>query len=59
MKTVEETTAMNDTRTLLLDIVARLDRLEKRAVSKNAWTVEEAADRLGKSPYTVRQWCQL
>jgi hypothetical protein len=50
---------MDDTRTLLLEIVARLDRIEKRAVTKDAWTVEEAAERLSKSPFTVRQWANL
>ena len=39
--------------------MTRLDRLEKQRVAKDAWTVDEAAERLGKSPYTVRQWANL
>jgi excisionase family DNA binding protein len=52
-------TTADDTKTLLLDIVARLDRIEKRSITKEAWTIEEAANRIGKSAYTVRQWANL
>ena len=42
------------------DIIERLDRLEKahcREVVKEAYTTDEAAKRLGRSEWTVRQWC--
>ena len=41
-------------------IIERLDRLEKYqslAVVKEGYTVEEVAERLGRRPWTVRQWC--
>jgi excisionase family DNA binding protein len=44
------------------EIKSRLDRIEKfhsLNISKEAYTVEEAAERLGRSPYSVRQWANL
>jgi transposase len=48
------------TEDLLRELVERLDRIERRLelnVEKEAYTVEEAAERLNRSPWTVRQWC--
>src|SRR5438132_14111742 len=45
---------------LLGAIVQRLERLEERlslSVVKESYTTEEAAERLGRSEWTVRQWC--
>jgi transposase len=42
------------------EILARLDRMERAqglSVVKEAYTTEEAAERLGRSEWTVRQWC--
>lgn len=42
------------------EIILRLDRLEKAhslSVVKEAYTTEEAAEHLGRSEWTVRQWC--
>lgn len=42
------------------EILLRMDRIEHRLnlnVEKEAYTVEEAAERLNRSPWTVRQWC--
>jgi len=39
---------------------ARLEHIEKAqslTITKEAYTVEEAAERVGKKPFTVRQWC--
>src|SRR5262245_41900611 len=35
----------------------RLERLFTTSVVKETYTVEEAAPRLGRSEWTVRQWC--
>lgn len=51
---------MYQTEDLLRELVERLDRIERRLelnVEKEAYTVEEAAERLNRSPWTVRQWC--
>jgi hypothetical protein len=40
----------------------RLARIEEHcslAVVKEAYTVQDAAARLGLTPYTVREWCRL
>lgn len=40
-------------------LAERLDRIEKRLslnVAKDAYTVEEAAERFGNAVFTVRQW---
>jgi Helix-turn-helix domain len=45
---------------LFADVVQRLEQLEGRLaanVVKESYTVEEAAGRLGRSEWTVRQWC--
>lgn len=44
----------------LEDIVQRLHRMEERqalSVVKESYTVEEAAERLERAEWTVRQWC--
>lgn len=38
----------------------RLDRIEQRlalSIAKESYLVEEAAERLNRKPWTVRQWC--
>jgi transposase len=35
----------------------RLERLVKGSVEKETYTVEEVAERLKRSEWTVRQWC--
>jgi hypothetical protein len=48
--------------TLLRAILERLTRLEKQvsvSTAKENYTVEEAAERLGRAKWTVRQWCNL
>jgi hypothetical protein len=43
-------------------VVEKVDRLEKAtqlAVEKETYTVEEAAGRLNRAPWAVRQWCNL
>src|SRR5262245_5100370 len=45
---------------LLESFHQRLDRMERfftNSVVKETYTVEEAAERLGRRPWTVRQWC--
>jgi hypothetical protein len=45
---------------MLKSVLDRLDRLEENlAISrpKDAYTVDEAAERLNRSPWTVRDWC--
>src|SRR6202012_3515393 len=42
------------------EVLARLERIERGqalTVVKEAYTTEEAAERLGRSEWTVRQWC--
>jgi excisionase family DNA binding protein len=44
----------------LTDVRQRLERLEDcfaMSVVKESYTTEEAAERLGRSDWTVRQWC--
>lgn len=43
-----------------LEVIERLDRIERaqtRSVVKEAYTTTEAAERLCRSEWTVRQWC--
>ncbi len=45
---------------LLLEIIERLDRIERSqslTVVKEAYTTTEAAERLDRSEWTVRNWC--
>jgi hypothetical protein len=49
-----------DVSTLLMVILNRIERIETRlalSVEKESYTVEEAAERLDRKPWTVRQWC--
>lgn len=42
------------------EVLLRLDRLERRLdlnVEKETYTTEQAAERLNRSEWTVRQWC--
>ena len=42
------------------EIMERLERMERAqalSLTKEAYTTEEAAERLGRSEWTVRQWC--
>lgn len=60
-----DATASGDTLVLrLVEMVSgmkeQLDRVERRVgvgVVKETYTTEEAAERLGRSEWTVRQWC--
>lgn len=41
-------------------VVARLDQIEHRLelnIEKEAYTVDETAERVGRRPWTVRDWC--
>jgi hypothetical protein len=54
--------AQTDVVSLLLAMGQRLERIEHKLemnVEKETYTVEEAAERLGRRPWTVRQWCNL
>jgi hypothetical protein len=45
---------------MLLKVSEQLDQMKKEmavARPKEAYTVDEAAERLKRKPYTVRQWC--
>src|SRR5262249_42495681 len=45
---------------LLLAVVQRLEQIEDTnaiSVIKESYTTEEVAERLGRSEWTVRQWC--
>jgi transposase len=45
---------------LLENLAQRLDRIEQRlavSVVKETYTTAEAAQRVGRSEWTVRQWC--
>jgi excisionase family DNA binding protein len=50
-------TVMGRILSLLQGMAAQLERLEKARLQKESYTVAEAAERLGKSSWTVRQWC--
>jgi excisionase family DNA binding protein len=48
------------------EVIGRLERIEsaikgllERQQAKDWYTTEEAAKALGKSEYTVREWCRL
>jgi hypothetical protein len=52
-------TQSNDVLELLKAILNRVERLETRfahSVEKESYTVEDGAERLGRRPFTVRQW---
>lgn len=52
--------ADGDIKMLLEAIVRRLDRLDERmalSTVKESYTTDEVAHRLGRSGWTVRQWC--
>jgi hypothetical protein len=57
----QETSAHpDDVPTLLKELINRMERIEARlalSVEKESYTVEEAAERLDRKPWTVRQWC--
>src|SRR4051794_25983620 len=64
MSEQEKTVTSNELMELFLtqqqEILDRLDRMERAqglSVVKEAYTTEEAAERLGRSEWTVRQWC--
>ena len=40
-------------------VVERRDRPESKTASQQGFTPTEAAELLGKRPYTVREWCRL
>src|SRR5262245_10457580 len=42
---------------LLLDMMGRIENRLAISVQKETYTISEAAKRLGKSDWTVRQWC--
>lgn len=46
----------NQIQSVILEI---REALESRQPMKEAYTVAEVAELLGKRPYTVRQWCRL
>lgn len=62
-KGVTVSTAQQDapaSESLLREIIERLDRIERfqtLAVVKEAYTTEDAAEKLGRSEWTVRNWC--
>lgn len=41
----------------ILDRLDRMERAQALSLTKEAYTTEEAAERLGRSEWTVRQWC--
>ncbi len=58
---------MNDLAEILSELNQRLARIEERLASPNErprlekewFTVPEAAEMLGKQPFTIREWCRL
>ena len=59
---------MNEITELLTQVNARLIQIEKRlsvgsdrsaSFNKERYTVAEAAELLGKRPFTIREWCRL
>jgi hypothetical protein len=42
---------------VILERLARLEEAGRLSLQKEAYTAEEAAKRLGRRPWTVRQWC--
>ena len=61
---IDPQTERQDLEKLLLDVVTRLDRIEKSLASPSAsiakewYTVAEVAEILEKAPFTVREWCR-
>jgi hypothetical protein len=56
----ESKTPKDDVLTLVKELILRFDQLEKRlalSVEKESYTVAEAAVRLDRSRWTVREWC--
>lgn len=51
--------AISDIRELQRQQFERLDKLISNSAEKESYTVEEAAERLRKAKWTVRQWCNL
>jgi hypothetical protein len=43
----------------VMELLSRLEKLSAASLQKESYTVKEVAERLGKSWYTVRQWCNL
>jgi hypothetical protein len=55
----EETTNMDETKALLMDIVARLERIENRSIIREHYGIEEFAQLVGREPFTCREWARL
>ena len=51
--------ALNETHSMLQRLEAKLDVEHGEPTSEREWfTVVEVAERLGKTPFTVREWCR-
>jgi hypothetical protein len=56
----EDGQLLNEVKALFLDVLCRFDRMEKqfaKSLEKESYTTQEAGERLSRSEYTVRQWC--
>lgn len=62
-KSPRRRTMRGDSHALLLEIrsllLKLLERLEQPRETREAYSVEEVAKLLGKTSWTVRQWCRL